>query len=81
MGEYVMMRLRLVAGVDSREFNYRFGRSFEQLYGGKCEQFIKNGYRTMRGGVYSLTPAGMFISNYILSDILEFEDFGKYNFG
>ena len=36
---------------------------------------------TLRGGVYSLTPAGMFISNYILSDILEFEDFGKYNFG
>ena len=81
MGEYVMLRFRLVAGVDSREFNYRFGRSFEQLYGGKCEKFIKNGYMTMRGGVYSLTPAGMFISNYILSDILEFEDFGKYNFG
>jgi len=34
-----------------------------------------------RNGIYSLTPAGMFVSNYIISDILEFEDFGKYYFG
>ena len=80
MGEYIMLRFRLVAGVDSRDFMYRFGRSFESVYGKKCEKFIKNGYMTSRGGVYSLTPSGMFISNYILSDILEFEDLGKYVF-
>lgn len=81
MGEYIMLRFRLVAGVDSREFMYRFGRPFDSLYGKKCEKFIQNGYMTVRGGVYSLTPAGMFISNYILSDILEFEDLGRYVFG
>lgn len=80
MGEYVMLRFRLVAGVDSREFMHRFGRSFETLYGKKCEKFIQNGYMTLQNGVYSLTPSGMFISNYILSDILEFEDFGNYIF-
>lgn len=80
MGEYIMLRFRLVAGVDSREFMYRFGRPFDSLYGKKCEKFIQNGYMTARGGVYSLTPAGMFISNYILSDILEFEDLGRYVF-
>ena len=31
--------------------------------------------------LFSLSPSGMFISNYIISDILEFEDFGKYYFG
>ncbi|MGN1409748.1 MAG: radical SAM family heme chaperone HemW [Eubacteriales bacterium] len=81
MGEYIMLRFRLVAGVDSREFMHRFGRPFDSVYGKKCEKFIKNGYMTARGGVYSLTPAGMFISNYILSDILEFEDLGRYVFG
>lgn len=81
MGEYVMLRFRLVAGIDSREFMYRFGHSFESMYGDKCEKFIRNGYMTQNKGVYSLTPAGMFISNYILSDILEFEDFGNYIFG
>lgn len=77
MGEYVMLRFRLVAGVDSRDFMQRFGHSFETMYGEKCDKFIKNGYMTLRKGVYSLTPAGMFISNYILSDILEFEDLGN----
>ena len=81
MGEYIMLRLRLTAGLDAREFLRRFGLSFESLYGEKCQRFIRHGFMTERGGVYALTPAGMFISNYILSEILEFEDFGKYYFG
>ena len=36
---------------------------------------------TYKNRRYALTPRGMFVSNYILSDILEFEDFGKYMFG
>ncbi len=81
MGEYIMLRLRLCDGIDGREFARRFGFSFDMVYGRKCFRFIKNGYMTAENGTYSLTPAGMFISNYILSDILEFEDFGKYYFG
>ncbi len=81
MGEYIMLRFRLAAGIDDREFTRRFGYSFESLYGEKCAKFINNGFMTGRNGVFALTPAGMFISNYILSEILEFEDFGKYYFG
>lgn len=81
MGEYIMLRFRLTAGIDDREFTRRFGYSFESLYGEKCAKFINNGFMTGRNGVFALTPAGMFISNYILSEILEFEDFGKYYFG
>ena len=36
---------------------------------------------TRRRGITALTPAGMFVSNYILSDLLEFEDLGRFNFG
>ena len=81
MGEYIMLRLRLCAGIDSREFSHRYGTSFETLYGKKCEPFIKGGFMTHSNGVYALTPAGMFVSNYILTEILEFEDLGKYVFG
>ncbi len=81
MGEYIMLRLRLTDGIDGREFTRRFGFSFETLYGDKCKRFIQNGFMTRENGRYVLTPAGMFISNYIISDILEFEDFGKYYFG
>ena len=81
MGEYIMLRLRLTAGLDVREFFRRFGMSFETLYAGKCQKFIQNGFMTVKNGVYALTPSGMFISNYILSDLLEFEDFGRVYFG
>ena len=81
MGEYIMLRLRLSAGIDDREFIRRFGFSFERLYGQKLEKYIKGGYMREKNGVYALTSEGMFVSNYILSDILEFEDLGRYNFG
>ncbi|MBQ4353306.1 MAG: radical SAM family heme chaperone HemW [Clostridia bacterium] len=81
MGEYIMLRLRLTAGIDDREFTRRFGYSFEEMYGKKCRKFIDNGFMTGHNGVFTLTPTGMFISNYILSDLLEFEDFGRYYFG
>jgi len=42
---------------------------------------VDNGYMIARNGRFSLTPKGMFISNYILSEILEFADFGKYVIG
>ncbi len=81
MGEYIMLRLRLTAGIDDREFAKKFGFSFSVLYGDKCKRFVNGGFMNARNGIYSLTPAGMFVSNYIISDILEFEDFGKYYFG
>lgn len=81
IGEYIMLRFRLRAGIDTREFSRRFGLDFDTLYGYKCLRYIQNGFMTCRDGIYALTPAGMFISNYILSDILEFEDLGRYYFG
>lgn len=81
LGEYIMLRFRLTAGLDTREFIRRFGTSFDALYGHKLTRFLKGGYMSYHNGRYALTPQGMFVSNYILSDILEFEDFGKYMFG
>lgn len=78
IGEYIMLRFRLNAGLNSAEFTDRFGISFDAMYGNKTAIYIKNGYMTHKDGVYALTPIGMFVSNYILSDILEFEDLGSY---
>ncbi|MBR6915072.1 MAG: radical SAM family heme chaperone HemW [Clostridia bacterium] len=76
MGEYIMLRFRLADGIGSVDFARRFGVSFESLYGRKIEKYVKDGFIEKREGSYALTPAGMFVSNYILSDILEFEDLG-----
>ncbi len=74
MGEYIMLGLRLTRGISYREFYMRFGCDFREMYGEKLGFYLKNGYmRETRDGV-ALTLSGMFVSNYILSDILSFED-------
>lgn len=78
VGEYVMLRFRLNEGLNSMEFASRFGVSFEKMYGNKALRYVKAGFMTYKDGNYALTPRGMFVSNYILSDILEFEDLGGY---
>jgi len=77
LGEYVMLRLRLTAGIDTRDFARRFGTSFEQLYGRRLTPYVQHGFATFKDGVFALTPRGMFVSNYILSDILDFADLGR----
>jgi oxygen-independent coproporphyrinogen-3 oxidase len=78
MGEYIMLRFRLTDGLDPNVFFEKFGVSFEGLYGAKIQKYLKNGFMICDRGRYALTPAGMFVSNFILSDILEFEDLGAY---
>ncbi len=73
MGEYIMLRLRLEGGIDDREFVRRFGSSFEAMYSKKLDKYAKGGFATHEGGRFALTPKGMFVSNYILTDILDFE--------
>lgn len=80
LGEYIMLRFRLTAGLDCREFARLFGVSFEQLYGRKMYPYVKNGFATYRDGVFALTPQGMFVSNYILSDLLDFGDLGALGY-
>lgn len=78
MGEYIMLRFRLTDGLNTMKFAEMFGISFENLYGSKLTRYLKNGFMVRNNGAYVLTPAGMLVSNYILSDILEFEDLGAY---
>ncbi len=74
MGEYIMLGLRLTEGISFRDFYMHFGCDFREMYGEKLGFYISGGYmRETRNGV-ALTPQGMFVSNYILSDILSFED-------
>lgn len=78
MGEYIMLRFRLTEGLDTLRFASMFGVSFEERYGAKVKRYLQNGFMVKNGSSYALTPAGMFVSNYILSDILDFEDLGSY---
>jgi len=70
MDEYVMLRLRLASGVNTGEFEARFGITFESRYS-SIKKYEKSGHVCKKGNNYALTPKGFFVSNYILSDILE----------
>ena len=73
IGEYVMLRLRTSYGIDLGEFRDLFGRDFDALYGSRLPQYEKGGYMKREDGRVFLTPEGMFVSSYILSDLLDFD--------
>ncbi len=74
VGEYIMLRLRLSDGVSATEFEKRFGINFDGLYGRKLKLYIDNGFMKYDGDRYYFTPKGMYVSNYILSAILDFDE-------
>lgn len=74
MGEYIMLKFRLSEGLPLGEFRRTFGSDFLELLWSKAALLLEKGYMVRRGDNIALTHAGMFVSNYILSDILTFED-------
>lgn len=71
MNEYVMLAMRLERGIDTKAFKSRFGVDFYEKFG-EIERFIDGGFvkKTLDG--YAFTSEGMYVSNYILSEILDF---------
>ncbi len=73
MAEYVMLRMRLGEGVVCEEFRRRFGRTFESVYLNKMAPFLKSGHIVKTKGGYAFTERGMYVSNYILSRMIDFD--------
>lgn len=80
IGEYIMLRLRLRAGINERDFIRRFGRSFFAMYGTKLSRYVTGGYAVRTDNCFALTPKGLFVSNYILTDLLNFTEHGEFTF-
>ena len=72
MNEYVMLGLRMSDGIMINDFEMRFGISFNDAFGKKIAKFTPE-HVYMDSEVCRFTPRGMFVSNFILSDILDFE--------
>lgn len=69
--EYVMLRMRLFEGIEFKDFLYRFGTSFETLYG-DVTPLVRGGFLTKTAERLAFTEKGMWVSNAILSDWLDF---------
>lgn len=70
--EYVMLRMRLFDGVDLGDYRREFGRDFVKKYGEKLYSYIRGGFVKLDGMRCAFTVKGMYVSNYILSEILDF---------
>ena len=73
IGEYIMLNFRLNAGINKNNFARLFLKDFDDLYYIKIEPFIRSGHIINTPGGYALTREGMFVSNYILGRVVEFE--------
>ncbi len=69
--EYVMLGMRLSRGIDISEYESRFGKKFNEEFGKKFKKFSPE-FVVLSENNCRFTEKGMFVSNYILSEILDF---------
>lgn len=72
MNEYIMLRLRLSAGIREADFFNRFRFSFQERYREKLLPFCRMKLLTLTKDRCALTPEGFYVSNAILSELVEF---------
>jgi coproporphyrinogen III oxidase-like Fe-S oxidoreductase len=68
-----MLQLRLVKGLNTDKFREIFGCSFERMFAKYLPAYIQNGFMVKHGKNYAFTVKGMYVSNYILSTMLDFD--------
>ncbi len=69
--EYVMLGMRLSRGIDISEYKSRFEKDFFEQFGKKLKNFSPE-FVILSENNCRFTEKGMLISNYILSEILDF---------
>ena len=72
--QYVMLGFRLKRGIDTAEYEARFDDDFDMRYQEKMKPFLLKKYILKTKSGYRLSKRGMLISNYILSEILDFKE-------
>ncbi len=70
--EYIMLRMRLADGVSESDFATRFGGSLERDFGPAMRRYLKMGLLQKTECGYAFTTEGWYVSNAVLSDILDF---------
>ena len=66
-----MLGMRLSRGIDILEYKSRFGKNFNEEFGKKLKKFSPE-FVILSENNCRFTEKGMFVSNYILSEILDF---------
>ncbi len=68
--EFMFLGLRMMKGIDKKEFNYRFKKDFDDVYGSVADRLIKEELLKINGETISLTDKGIDYGNYVFSKFL-----------
>lgn len=70
MEEFAFLGLRMTKGINTAEFNRRFGCTFQSVYGDVTERFLNLGFLAKGEGNIYLTDQGIDVSNQIMAEFL-----------
>lgn len=70
MGEFCILALRLVTGIDVPLFEKKFARSFTERYGKTVHRYVAGGFMKYENDHVFLTDEGFDVSNTIMSEFL-----------
>ena len=70
MREYPFLKLRTTKGIDTAEFEARFGKRFEDVFGGALRSNVEKGLLKTEGQRIFLTERGLDFANLVMEDFL-----------
>lgn len=70
MEEYMFLGLRMMCGIDRREFVGMFGRRIEEIYGETIERLYRQGLLLQENDRIRLTDRGIDVSNFAMAQFL-----------
>ncbi|WP_195970645.1 radical SAM family heme chaperone HemW [Clostridium thermobutyricum] len=68
--EYIFLGLRMLEGIDKRDFKDKFNLDIEEIYENEIISNIKKGLMIQTNERLKLTKQGIEVSNYVLSDFI-----------
>lgn len=68
--EFMFMGLRMMKGIEEKEFENRFGKKVDELYKEIIEKHIKNELLIRKNGRIFLSKKGIELSNIVMSDMI-----------
>lgn len=75
MEEFMILGLRRMCGVSRAEFEHRFGRPIETVYGSILQKLSRQGLITIEGDSIALTETGIDVSNQVFVEFIMEEDY------
>ena len=70
ISEYIFTGLRKMQGIDLSDFNHRFGRGIDSIYGKEIQKLINDKLVEIVDGNLRLTAKGIDISNKVLAEFV-----------